>query len=261
MNSLGNTIWIEWRKVVRSRVPWFTAAGVLIMPLASAFFMVLFKYPDFARSSGIVSAKANLMAGTADWPTYLSMLAQASAIGGILLFSFIVSWVFGREFVDGTLKDLLAVPVARSSTVLAKFIVVAIWSGALVLEIYLVALALGALVGLAEATPAAIMSGSLTVLITGVLVITTVTPIAFFASVGRGYLLPLGCAILALLPANVVATIGWGSLFPWSVPALYAGMAGANSTLNAASYWIVILTGLAGIGGTLLWWRYADQNR
>ena len=113
MHNLADTIWIELHKAIRSRMPLFTALGFLLMPLVDAFFMIILKDPDFARQAGLISAKAQLMAGTADWPTFLAVLAQAVAVGGIFLFSLIGSWVFGREFVDGTVKDLLAVPVPR----------------------------------------------------------------------------------------------------------------------------------------------------
>ena len=66
-----------------------------------------------------------MMAGVADWPTYLDLLAQSIAVGGLILFSLIGSWVFGREFVDRTVKDLLALPTARSAIVAAKFLVIA----------------------------------------------------------------------------------------------------------------------------------------
>jgi ABC-2 type transport system permease protein len=36
------------------------------------------------------------------------MLAQGIAIGGLFVFGFIMSWIFGREYTDRTMKDLLA---------------------------------------------------------------------------------------------------------------------------------------------------------
>jgi ABC-2 type transport system permease protein len=261
MNNLSATVWIELRKATRSRAPLLTAVGFLIMPLAGAFFMIIYKDPEFARQAGLISAKAQLVAGSADWPTYLSLLSQAVAVGGIVLFSLIGSWVFGREFVDGTMKDLLAVPVSRSSIVLAKFVIVAVWSGGLALMIYLAALGMGALIVLPQVPIGVFLQGGATLAITAGLVIALVTPIALFASIGRGYLLPLGVAFLAIVLAQIIAAIGWGSYFPWSVPALYAGIAGGQATLDPASFWIVILTGLAGMLGTDLWWKYADQNR
>ena len=80
---------------------------------AGGFFMIVMKDPDLARRLGLISAKAQIVAGSADWPTYLGMLAQATAIGGIMLFGLIGSWVFGREYSDHTLKDLaLTEPVS-----------------------------------------------------------------------------------------------------------------------------------------------------
>jgi ABC-2 type transport system permease protein len=88
--------------------------------------------------------------------------------------------------------------------------------------------------------------------------IVVVTPFALFASMGRGYLLPIGLAILTLMMTNIVAIIGWGEYFPWAIPGLYAQ---GKTVLPAASYWIVLFTGLIGMIATYLWWKYADQNR
>jgi ABC-type transport system involved in multi-copper enzyme maturation permease subunit len=44
----------------------------------------------------------------------------------VIGFAFVTSWVFGREYSDRTVKDLLALPAPRSSIVLSKFIVVVI---------------------------------------------------------------------------------------------------------------------------------------
>ncbi len=65
---------------------------------------------------------------------------------------------------------------------------------------------------------------------------------------------------MVIVLGNVVAIAGWGAYFPWAVPALYAGLAGREN-LELASYLLVFLMGLAGMAGTYLWWKFADQNR
>ena len=261
MNDLAAAVWIELRKARRSKVPLFTFVGFLMLPLVCALLMVIYKDPDFARDVGLISTKANLVGGSADWPFYLSMFGQGIAIGGILLFSLIGTWVFGREFADGTLKDLLAVPVSRTTILLAKFIVVALWSLALTIAVYIVGLALGALVGLPQGTADVLVQGSITLVVAACLVIVDVLPVALFASAGRGYLLPMGLMLLILALANVIALLGWGSYFPWSVPGMYAGLEGQAAGLEPVSYAIVLLTGLAGVVGTCWWWKVADQSR
>jgi ABC-2 type transport system permease protein len=260
MRDLTNAVWIELRKAARSRMPLFTALAFLVLAFGLAFLMFIYKYPTFARSVGLISAKANLAGGAATWPYYLGILGQAIAIGGLLLFSLLESWVFGREFADGTLKDLLAVPVARGTIILAKFLVVVLWSLLLTVMFVLVSLLLGAAIGLSQGTTEVLWHGAITLAVAACLVIVDVFPFAFFASVGRGYLLPMGVVLLVFVPGNVLAVAGWGSYFPWVVPALYAELTGKGN-LEAVSYLLVLLTGLAGMVGTYLWWRCADQSR
>jgi ABC-2 type transport system permease protein len=259
MNNLWDMIWIELRKAIRSRMPLGTALGSLFIPLGIAFLIFVSKNPEISQRLGLISAKANLMEYAAtDWLTYLGLFGQIVAAGGFLLFVLVISWVFGREFADGTLKDMLAVPVGRSSILLAKFIVVAMWSALLTIIIFAVGLLMGAIIKLPGGAVSVILHGSDLVVMTAGLVIGAVMPFALFASVGRGYLLPVGLAVLTLMLTNLVALIGWGEYFPWAVPGLYAQ---GKSSLTPISYWIVILTGLAGALATYLWWKYADQSR
>ena len=129
MKTIGDMIWIEACKAMRSRMPLWTALGSLFMPLGIAFLILVSKNAEISKKLGLISAKANLVAYAAtDWPSYLGLFGQIISAGGFFLFVLAISWVFGREFADGTLKDMLAVPVPRASILLAKFVVAAIWS-------------------------------------------------------------------------------------------------------------------------------------
>lgn len=259
MKTLLDMLWIEHRKALRSRIPLWTALGSLFMPLGIAFLIFASKNPEISQKLGLISIKANLVAYSAtDWSSYLGLTAMIIAAGGFFLFVMAVSWVFGREFADGTLKDMLAVPVQRSSILLAKFIVVAIWFAALTLVILLVSLVMGLIIKLPGGSINVVLQGIGLVAITACLVIAVALPFALIASVGRGYMLPLGVAVLTLMMSNVVGIAGWGGYFPWAVPGLFAQ---GKSSLTPISYLIVFLTGLVGMIATYLWWKYADQNR
>ena len=211
MNELSDMVWVESRKAIRSQMPLWTALASLFMPLAIAFLIFVSKNPEISQKLGLVSAKADLVAyaGT-DWPAYLGFFGQLVAAGEFFLLVMAISWVFGREFADGTLKDMLAVPVQRSSILLAKFIVVAIWSALLTIVIFIAGLLMGALIQLPGGALNVVLRDSLFLLVIAGMVIAVVLPFAFFASVGRGYLLPVGMAVLALMMANLVVVIGWG---------------------------------------------------
>ncbi|MBN2499530.1 MAG: ABC transporter permease [Anaerolineales bacterium] len=259
MRNLENTLWIETRKALRSRLPLVTTAGFLIIPLVDVFFMVILRDPEFARSLGLISAKAQLVAGSADWPTYLNIIAQAIAIGGLFLYGLVAAWVFGREFADHTAVDLLAVPVPRAAILLAKFIVITVWCLTMTAIMYVVGIVLGSLLDLPLGSTETLMQGSLMIAACTLMVIALAFVTALVASVGRGYLLPLGFVFLVMVLSQVIGIAGWGDYFPWAVPALYANVA-AGYPLAPVSFWIVALTGLAAMAGTYAWWRYADQT-
>ena len=153
---------------------------------------------------------------------------------------------------------MLAVPVQRSSILLAKFIVVTAWSALMTVVIFLAGLVMGAILKLPGGSISVLFQGGVLIAISACLAIAVVMPFAFFASVGRGYLLPIGVAGLTLMMTNVVMIAGWGEYFPWAVPGLFAQ---GKTLLAPISYWVVILTGLIGMIGTYLWCKYADQSR
>jgi len=139
-------------------------------------------------------------------------------------------------------------------------VLLALWSALLTAIIYLIGLGVGMAVDLPPVPAAIFWQGTVIVAITTCLNIALATPIAFFAGLGRGYLAPMGAAILALILAQIIAATGWGDYFPWSVPALYAGVAGPDyAQLGPVSYVIVVLTSLVGMIGTFVWWEVADQ--
>lgn len=261
MSGFATALRCELLKARRSRVPLLAALGFSLAPLMAALFMVILKDPARARSLGLITAKAQLVAGTADWATFLGVIAQAVAVGGAFVFALATAWVFGREFSDRTVKLVLATAVPRQEIVFAKLAVVGLLCFALTLWVLLLGLALGALVGLPAGTPAVIRDGALTTLGAGALTIALMPAIALLAGIGRGYMAPLGFAILVIFLAQILAATGWGTWFPWTVPALFAGMAGPRAEMiGPASCIIVLVTGLLALIALLWWWSAADQT-
>ena len=261
MTGLGAALATEWLKSRRSRVPWLVLAGFSFAPMVAGLFMVILKDPEGARKLGLLGAKAQLAAGTADWPTMLSMLAQAVAVGGAILFAFLTSWVFGREFADRTLRGLLASPTSRGAIVVAKAIVVGIWGVAITAWIIALGFAIGAIVGLpgwSDAVAGATIRG----MVAAALLTIALQPVTgLLASVGRGYLAGLAWAVLALVLAQVLAVLGLGAAFPWAVPALVSGAAGPDAAgVPWTSLALVGVTGVAGLVLTITWWRRADHT-
>ncbi|MGK7378864.1 ABC transporter permease [Planococcus sp. 1R117A] len=259
MNNLLTAFWIENLKVRKSKMIWITLAAFTVAPLMGGFFMFILKNPELAERSGLVGEKAQIL-GEANWPAYFSMLAQIIAVGGILVFGFVTSWIFGREYADRTLKDLLALPYHRSIIVSAKFLAVFIAALLLSGHVIILGILIGFVIGLPGWSADILGNGLYVLLITTLLTIALSTPAAFFACYGRGYLAPLGFVIFMVVVAQIIAAIGYGHYFPWAVPALYSGVAGDEPVLPFGSLLVVLGTSLAGIAATFGWWLWADHQ-
>ena len=257
---MTEALWVEVLKVRRSRLPWLSLLAFAVVAAVGGLFMFILADPDRARSMGLLGTKAQTLTGTADWPTYLSFLAQAVAVGGTMVFGLVVIWVFGREFSDHTAKDLLALPTARTTIVAAKFTVTGVWSLVLAIETYLLGLPIGAALRLPGWSGRTALHGLGVLLLTAVMTVLLVTPLALAASAGRGYLAAVGLMFAVVFSAQIVAVLGYGGWYPWSVPALYSGLAGPDKPVpGPVGYVLVVLVGLAGTAATAFWWRTADQ--
>lgn len=262
MKSFLAAFWTELLKLRRSKVPLFTALGFSIAPLVGGLFMIILKDPVKAQSMGLISAKAQLTAGTAQWSTLFNMLAQATAVGGAIIFSIFTAWLFGREFSDHTVKELLALPTRREDIVAAKLVVMALWTLLLTLLGYVLGLIVGQLVDIPGWSAQLFKSATVDILGAGVLVMILLPFVAFFASAGKGYLPSFGWLVLSVVMAQIAAITGWGDWFPWSVPALFSGAVGPRTEfLGIHSYVLIIITSILGIAITFYWWRNADQTR
>ena len=262
MKNFSSAFWAETLKMRRSKVPFFIAFGFSIAPLVGGLFMIILKDPEAAKSMGLISTKAQLLAGVADWPTFFNILSQAVAVGGAILFAIITAWVFGREFSDRTAKELLALPTSRETIISAKIIVIALWTLALSLFIFVLGLGVGSLVDIPGWSTALLQSAFVDVLGSSILTIALLPFVAFIASAGRGFLPPFGWAILTVALAQIAVITGWGDWFPWSVPALFSGAAGPRvDLLGLHSYIIVFIASGIGLAATYYWWSSADQAK
>jgi ABC-2 type transport system permease protein len=262
MKGILATFGAESLKIRRSKMLWFTIIAFLFMPMMMGLLMFVVKNPEFSRKLGMIGTKATMLRfGKADWPTYFGFLIQIIAGVGLLGFGFVTGWVFGREYSDRTVKDLLALPVSRSFIVLSKFMVVVIWCVLLSFILFVFGLIIGVMIQLSGWTSEIAFQNAYKFTVTSLLTILLCTPVAFFTSYGRGYLPPMGFVIFTLITAQFIGLVGLGPYFPWAVPGLYSVAAGTEGMqLGAVSYIILYFTCIVGLFATFAWWRFADQT-
>lgn len=246
---MRTAIWAECLKLRHSRMLWISLLASALMPVMLGLVQ-----------AGVLGTANAADSGGTEWEQYLIKLGSMISIGGIIGFGFIFSWLFGREYSDRTVKDLLALPTSRGRIVGAKLLVAAVWC----LCLAILAFGCGSFMagvfrfgGMADHMGA----GFARYLETVCMVISLSMPVAWSASAGRGYLSSLGFVVLTMIAAQFSGAMGIAAYFPWSIPSLFSGAAGEESMhLQAVSMMIPYVVGFTGVAAVVAWWRLADQK-
>lgn len=233
-----------------------------LAPLFGGVFMFLMRDNGYEGLSGAFKSKAVLMSFEADWESYLGLLSQALGVGGVLIFGFVAAWLFGREYAEGTAKDLMSLPVSRAKILNAKFIYYLLWCAGLAVSNLFLGLIIGRLLNLPGFDAMLVFGNLNTYLLTWIMIVALNTPVAFFAIAGKGYMAPLGVVAILLVLAQIIGALGFGSYFPWAVPGIFSGSGGEDlkAGLNIFSYMSIAITSVLGYLATILWWKLADQK-
>lgn len=218
---MNAAIRVEALKLVRSPV------GVIGSLALVAGTLALLGGITAALASGNPELTAKVgIAATLDWAGLLAGAAQITSAGALLGFGVVLSWMFGREFTDGTITGLFALPVSRARIALAKLAVYAVWaivvSVLLTLGILALGLALNYGAPTAEVWAALGRHAVLTILTAAVAI-----PVAWVATVTRSLLAAVGGAITLVIVAQVGVLAGAGGWMPLAAPALWAMSSGA----------------------------------
>lgn len=261
MNALYEATWTELLKVRKSRMLILTLVAFSGIAILMGIMVFISKYPALAANSVAASSKVSMF--KAEWPSYFQLLIQIILSMGTIGFGFVSSWIFGREYTDHVVKDILALPVNRLTIVSSKFIIIVLWSLLLSLTLFAFGILAGFTVNIPNWSTEIGYTYFIIFMKTAFLTILISTPVAFIASFSRGYLAPLGYVIFTLIITNLVV-IGIPTIapyIPWAIPALISGLVGPNLPIpDISSYIILFSTCIFGLVGTLLWWRFADQN-
>ena len=249
--ALAACVAAEAVKIRRSKVVWVTLGILMVF----AVFLNLFRTGMVSNLSG--ETGPSLFSGN-DIASYFKMAVMMMYATGSWGFGFIAAWIFGREFADHTVKDLLALPFPRSTIVFAKCIVFA----AVVLVFSVCQFAaycvMGIVVPVSDGWSWEFAAGVFGQHIVATLMIAALsTPVMFLASCTRGFLAPIAVLIIALMMTNLAGAAGIAAYYPWSIPRTFT----ETGTVAPAGIAVLVFTCLAGLAASVAWWRYADQNK
>lgn len=182
-------------------------------------------------TAGVAGGNPDLIAkagpaGVLGWAGLLAGAAQITAVACILGFGFVLSWMFGREFTEGTITGLFALPIRRSQIAFAKLIVYALWAVLVCIALTIGVFILGFVFG--YGSPGAGTWASLgRLFLLALLSAGIAIPVAWVATAARSLLAAVGAVIALVVTAQIGALAGAGGWMPLAAPALWAMSDGA----------------------------------
>ena len=143
-----------------------------------------------------------------------------SALFAILLFSIIISYLFGREYNEHTLKTMLTVPISRGKFLISKYVMFLIWILILTVVTSLSTLAFGFSAGLSGFSLQLFINSFAELLFANILLFLTFSPFVFI-SLFITNMVPamVGGASLTLV-SLLVNGQSWAPYVPWACPYL-----------------------------------------
>jgi ABC-2 type transport system permease protein len=232
MKQIWSMIKIEFYKMIRGHIP--------IYILAFYSFLLFIHMQDKT------------------WEVFLNnTFFMYSTVIGLMGFGILSSWVFGREYQDQTYKDLLSLPIPRTSLVCAKFLALELCFIGITMLAIGVTFVMGSCFGLADFNVS--LAGS----IVKRLVIATLYNVSLsflfplIASMARGILAPVSVSFGVLIMAVIFGSQSVGRYIPWSIPGIYLS---DPQLINLFSRLSVSVIAFIGVYGTILWWNYVDQK-
>lgn len=171
-----------------------------------------------------------------------------SLIFVILLFTIIMSYLFGREYNEHTLKTILTAPTTRSTFIISKYTMFLVWILIITMITTLSAIVFGYLAGTTGFTINVILNSLKELIITNLLLFLTFTPLVFL-SLKITNLVPamIGGAILTFTNM-IISSSKYGIYFPYSIPYLLTSGEIFEYTTNLTiPYIIIIATFIIGI--------------
>ncbi|MBR0271592.1 MAG: ABC transporter permease [Methanobrevibacter sp.] len=232
---------MEFIKLKRSNIFLLSLVGAILPPLLMFIAVTAF---DEGQSFEALFTNVNM---------------YMSAMFAILLFAIIISYLFGREYNEHTLKSMLTIPISRGKFLVSKYIMFLVWIMILTVVTSISATVFGFIAGLDGFTVKLFMDSFAELLFANVLLFLTFSPFVF-VSLFITNMVPamVGGAGLSLVNLMIYGQ-SWAPYVPWTCPYLIAsGEIAEYATSTSLSYGIILATFLIGLAISYIYFTKKD---
>ncbi|WP_406533260.1 ABC transporter permease [Methanobrevibacter sp.] len=234
---------MEFLKLKRSRIFLLSLLGAVLPPLLMFIAVTSF---DEGQTFEALFTNVNM---------------YMSAMFAVLIFAIIISYLFGREYNEHTLKTMLTIPVSREKFLASKYIMFLVWIVILTVVTSISTLAFGFAAGLEGFSIKIFAEGFAQLLYANVLLFLSFSPFVF-VSLFITNMVPamVGGAGLALVNLMVYGQ-NWAPFVPWVCPYLIAsGEIAEYSTSITVSYGVILATFVIGLVISYIYFTKTDVS-
>lgn len=184
-----------------------------------------------------------------------------SALFAVLLFAIMISYLFGREYNEHTLKTMLTIPVSRGNFLLSKYVMFLVWILILTVVTSLSTLVFGFIAGLDGFSLKLFIDSFIQLLFANVLLFLTFSPFVFLSLVITNMVPAMvGGAGLTLVNMLIYGQT-WAPYVPWVCPYLIAsGEIAEYSASISLSYGIILATFAIGLIISYIYFTRTDVS-
>lgn len=234
---------MEFLKLKRSRIFLLSLMGAILPPL-----LMFIAVTSFGEGNTFEMLFSNVN-------------MYMSAMFAIMIFAIIISYLFGREYNEHTLKTMLTIPVSREKFLASKYVMFLTWIMILTVVTSISTLIFGFIAGLEGFSLKLFIDSFAQLLYANMLLFLTFSPFVF-VSLFITNMVPamVGGAGLTLVDLMVYGQ-NWAPYVPWVCPYLIAsGEIVEYSAGIGVSYAIILATFIIGLAISYLYFTRADVS-
>lgn len=232
---------MEFLKLKRSKIFLLSLLGAVLPPLLMFIAVTSF---DEGQTFEMLFTNVNM---------------YMSAMFAVLIFAIIISYLFGREYNEHTLKTMLTIPISRTKFLTSKYLMFLVWIVILTVVTSMSTLIFGFLAGLEGFSLMIFADSFAQLLYANVLLFLTFSPFVFI-SLFITNMVPamVGGAGLALVNLMVYGQ-NWAPFVPWVCPYLIAsGEIAEYGTGIGLSYGVILATFVIGLVISYIYFTKTD---
>ena len=234
---------MEFLKLKRSKIFLLSLMGAVLPPLLMFIAVTSF---DEGQSFEALFTNVNM---------------YMSAMFAVLIFAIIISYLFGREYNEHTLKTMLTIPISRGKFLASKYVMFLAWIVILTVVTSISTLLFGFIAGLEGFSLMLFIKSFAQLLYANVLLFLTFSPFVFI-SLFITNMVPamVGGAALSLVNLMVYGQ-NWAPFVPWVCPYLIAsGEIAQYSASITLSYSIILATFVIGLAISYIYFTKTDVS-